>query len=66
MKPIKWRNCAATVDGVIVSQHTIGDCVMLFAGTRVALRISLPASAEDLDAAAYALANLVATLRGME
>ena len=76
MKPIKWRARGgirrATVDGVELRRHSFALSVLLHA--------ELPSDAErkhvefgllhlnrqQIDAAAYALADLVQTLKGME
>jgi len=78
MKPIKWRKergtiyRVATVEGVrIRSRAAVGyfDLRTVYLYKDDPMYLELPGKMnrrEHLDAAAYALADLVATLRGME
>lgn len=63
MKPIRWRKGRATVEGVRVECIYLRDGCVLSHGS---LRMRLPngCNQQQIDAAAYALADLVATLRG--
>ena len=74
MKPIKWRVRdgirSATVEGVEIRRHNLALSVLLHAqyrsdAERKFSEFGLPKlSKPQIDAAAYALADLVATLKG--
>jgi hypothetical protein len=69
MKPIRWRNGRATVEGVRLYWYSMryGIVVSAFTDEKdVRLNIPSRSNKQQRDAAAYALADLVATLKGME
>lgn len=67
MKPIWWRKDRATVEGVIIRRMATADQVWLDTMTHPIAFVSIrDYEPSHIDAAAYALADLVATLRGME
>lgn len=66
MKPIRWRKDRATVKGVSIRRVVEPARVWLDAMTDPLVCVSVRSyEPEHIDAAAYALADLVATLRGM-
>lgn len=76
MKPIKWRVRdgirSATVEGVEIRRYNLALSVLLHAdfpsdAERKFIELGMPKiGKQQTDAAAYALADLVATLRGFE
>lgn len=72
MKAIRWRRGRypserrATVEGVrlALSRAEAAGRLFVFAGPKLVLELPEDATRMQIDAAAYALADLVATLKG--